>query len=754
MKVKYKNIFIALGLVGCVVLNTATQVIRAYADGTTYGDTNYPYHISVSVDENIDWVDYMAVAGNPWASDQDVYYDEDGLYTGTDYIYVVLKPTISAVDKNIGIRVSGDDSPYTKINLNNRSDENNTYIFGVEFDNRELNKTHFSLLPYIEDPQLDPDPQPDDAWKQNYTEVNLRQATNLTLNEQTGVATATYEHGSIDITGESNFIVESTDWDYGDNQMGTMWRLYVENGGTIHCNVSPEEGYDVRATLGGQPLEVQVGDNEYAGLNPGEHLEVEFSFEEHHNPEPGDDIENNSTATFDYTFAGTTMADFAVNNSIIVHGDDPNIPMPDFDENNHANFERDYYADPESDTVTFYFATLWTDVIDEIVINGTSYDLPSGHDELQQNFTDQMIVFVLPNVPKSNLYTITTNTHEITEEEIFLGNFLWDNDETLLDDPNYDGNADDVIGHGTIEFISATYNNQTVNSVDELNEIGGVFGWADSIELDGQPSSTGGAMFADGTIVTVRLIPEKGYQLTSFGINGGQFEAEDNTGEYTFEVKKGNGHLAATFTPVDDVVNAESEKVSSGTIVVAGDDDQVSTGTVRLDVKDIELTPDQISNFEEIAGDYEISTYLDISLYNTIYKGTENEDDAWDTRVDELSSPATITLQLEEGVDGNSVVIVHEKHDGTYEIISTTYDATTHTITFRTSSFSNYAIAYSTVEDTEVPDTGENPDAPDTGENTNKQDSVATNYNVLIIVNVALVVIGLVGYAAKRFLRK
>ena len=744
MRTKYKNVLVALGLVACTALGSVIPVVRTYADGNTYGDNNYPYHISVGVEENADWVDYMTVSGNPWASSQDVYYDEDGLYTEEQYIYVVLKPTTSAVDKNIGIRVSGDAAPYTEVVLNNRSDENNTYIFGINYDNRELNSNYFSLYPYIEDPQPDPDPQPDDAWKQNYTEVNLRLATNLTLNEQTGVATATYDHGTVTITSASAFIVESDEWDYGDH-VGIMWRLYVENGGTINCNVAPDENYDVSAMLDGEPLEVAVGDNEYTNLVPGTHLEVEFNFDEHHDPAPGDDIPSNSTATFDYTFTGTTMADFAVNNSIILHGDDPNIPMPQFDANNHANFERDYYADPNSGTVTFYFATLWIDVIDEIVINNTSYDLPSGHDELQENFSDQMIIFVIPNVPKADTYTITTNTHQITEAEVFLGNFLWDNDETLLDDPNYEGNADDIIGHGTIEFVSATYNNQTVTSVDALNEIGGVFGWADSIDIDGQPSTSGGAMFADGTIVTVRLIPEKGYQLTSFGINGGQFETEDNTGEYTFEVRKGNGHLAAVFTPVDDVVNAESDKVSSGTIVVTGNDDQVSTGTVRLDVKDIELDPDQIANFEETAGNYEIATYLDISLYNTIFKGTEDGDDAWDTRVDELSSPATITLQLEEGVDGNSVVIVHEKHDGTYEIIPTTYDAATNTITFRTSSFSNYAIAYATVEEA----------APNTGENTNtEQSSVTANYSVLIITNAVLVMVGLVGYTAEHFLHK
>ena len=75
----------------------------------------------------------------------------------------------------------------------------------------------------------------------------------------------------------------------------------------------------------------------------------------------------------------------------------------------------------------------------------------------------------------------------------------------------------------------------------------------------------------------------------------------------------------------------------------------------------------------------------------------------------ELNNEATITLQLENGVNGNEVVIVHEKHDGTYEIIPTTYDSATNTITFKTSSFSNYAIASKTIDTTSTnPQTGDN----------------------------------------------
>ena len=50
-------------------------------------------------------------------------------------------------------------------------------------------------------------------------------------------------------------------------------------------------------------------------------------------------------------------------------------------------------------------------------------------------------------------------------------------------------------------------------------------------------------------------------------------------------------------------------------------------------------------------------------------------------------------MKLEDGVDGSNFVIIHEKHDGTYEVIETIYDPEANTITFEVDSFSNYAIA-------------------------------------------------------------
>ena len=87
---------------------------------------------------------------------------------------------------------------------------------------------------------------------------------------------------------------------------------------------------------------------------------------------------------------------------------------------------------------------------------------------------------------------------------------------------------------------------------------------------------------------------------------------------------------------------------------------------------------------------------------------------------EDLRTPATITLKLDESVDGDTVVLVHEKHDATSEVIDTTYDKTNHTITFNTSSFSNYAIASKKIENTtniETSNKVDNTTNPQTGDN-------------------------------------
>ena len=511
---------------------------------------------------------------------------------------------------------------------------------------------------------------------ENYVKVMMRKATDFESSDVADVFI--YDGGTVSIAGASQSSIEEEPWDYGDHQ-GTMLMFYTTST-ALEFVTTPSQGYSAEARVDGNLVDLTPeGTYVKNDFVLGDVFEIEFEFHE----DQSDPVPDNTEATFDYTYTGSAV-DWHINVKFI------NAREQNFDQNRHANFRDSYPTQDGDTTVKFTIESLWIDVVDGLTINDVDYSdyIPTGREELAEHYNGgQMVVFDV-TVPIAETYEITSSTHQMTEEELFMGNFLWDNDTSKLDtlDEN-DERRDDIIGHGTLEFVKAVYGENEYDSLEEVNNAGNLFYFKED-----EKTGVGSATFPVGTELTVRLLPEAGYQLTSFGINRGTFEPQENVGEYTFVIRGGNGHLAADFEAVEDVVEVNAEAIESGSIELGGD--EFDYGTARLDVNETDLSDEDIAGFEDAAGDYDISTYLDISLYQITYKGTP--DDTWDDQINELENEATITLQLGEDVNGDEIVIVHQKHDGTYEVIPTTYDPVTHTITFKTSSFSNYAIATKT----------------------------------------------------------
>lgn len=298
---------------------------------------------------------------------------------------------------------------------------------------------------------------------------------------------------------------------------------------------------------------------------------------------------------------------------------------------------------------------------------------------------------------------------------------------------------DSLVQHGDVEILSVKLEDGTIltsKQMQEYVEEDRGFGMQKYPKYNDayleKTQTTGEVRIKPGLEVTIKLIPNYGYQLTSTSLNGTRIEAvNDKQSTFTFNMPATPLHLSALFTKVEDKVKTQSKKIQSGNIEIT--DNEIDTGSVILSVRDVELKQDKISNFKEAAKGYNISSYLDINLDQVIYKGTEN--DVWTNELRELNSPAKITLKLEEGVDGNEIVIVHEKHDGTYEIIPTTYDKEKNTIIFNTSSFSNYAIASKTIS---IEKSNENTLNPKTSDNIMKYCIVFT-INLLVILMIPVV---------------
>ena len=301
-------------------------------------------------------------------------------------------------------------------------------------------------------------------------------------------------------------------------------------------------------------------------------------------------------------------------------------------------------------------------------------------------------------VDKADEYDIEVNLSEMEGHYIAIGNFLWSDEEQ---DVGHDG----YIGNATLELQKVEYEIDLNGDEDYEDEGEKVTVLVDEDGNFEDPhnyieyfpyGSTGSLVVPEGANCRMKITPDYGYQVLTFGSNDNPIVTGE-VSEFIFPAHKGNFHLGAKVVKVDDVVDAKSAKVESGTIELG--EKEIDSGTVVLTVSDAEVDEGKIAKYEEKAGDYEITSYLDIDLDKVIYKGTE--DDVWSERLHELKNEATITLKLEEGVDGNNIIIIHNVNDGEeYEIIEIeSYDPETNTVTFKTNSFSGYAIAVKSDEE-------------------------------------------------------
>ncbi|MCI5620119.1 MAG: hypothetical protein MR355_00920 [Lachnospiraceae bacterium] len=272
------------------------------------------------------------------------------------------------------------------------------------------------------------------------------------------------------------------------------------------------------------------------------------------------------------------------------------------------------------------------------------------------------------------------------EQKIYFptGNFLWSNWEQ-------DKETDMFLDHTLVEFVRFTYTDKggqtvTYDSLEAMNNANHAY-----LHFDGDPNKGEATLIAGGEL-TVRLTPRYGYQVVQFGPNGGAFRSNpDKVAEYTFTIANGNCHLGAKCAPVSDKVTSNAEGVSNGGIEINAENaKEFEIGTAVLSVDDTQPSAAEISGFETAASGYVVDSYLDLNLNNVVYRGSEES--VWSTEVTELTNKATIALTVSEELS-DDVKIIHQKHDGTYELLDATYDAATKTVSFETDSFSKYAIA-------------------------------------------------------------
>lgn len=297
--------------------------------------------------------------------------------------------------------------------------------------------------------------------------------------------------------------------------------------------------------------------------------------------------------------------------------------------------------------------------IGSVTINNQEMSLPAEK-------SDQ-VEFKVAAAPRYSI--VVTKSQDATN---IPRTIIWDSDRTH----NSSLKEEDLLKNGTIEILDIQDENGNSVGLKDVN----------------QDDKSGWANIIPGSKVIMRLKPNYGYQLTSLKINDENLKAGKEQSTFEYIMPDTNVHISGIFEKVDDQVKTLSNEVKSGSITISNQ--EIDTGSVILSVNDVEPTNLQKTNFEKTVENYTIASYLDIKLDQVVYKGTAN--DTWTNSLSTLNHDANIQLQLEKGINGNDVVLVHEKHDGTYETLSTTYDSSTNTLSFKTTSFSNYAIAYKT----------------------------------------------------------
>lgn len=200
----------------------------------------------------------------------------------------------------------------------------------------------------------------------------------------------------------------------------------------------------------------------------------------------------------------------------------------------------------------------------------------------------------------------------------------------------------------------------------------------------------GGYVFAEpGTIITIRMIPDYGYQAPSSYINGNELEpvvSDRNT--FTYEMPYTNIHLQGVFVKTPDEFVITNSAVSSASVDVGS---SIKSGNVRVTIGELSISEEEKAAMQSAASTGVANLYVDLSVENFwLQGGTGNE---WTSDVKELNSELTISVVIDQTqfTDSSNFCVVRN-HNGKIEVLPAVYDSKTGTVTFSTDQFSDYAI--------------------------------------------------------------
>lgn len=228
---------------------------------------------------------------------------------------------------------------------------------------------------------------------------------------------------------------------------------------------------------------------------------------------------------------------------------------------------------------------------------------------------------------------------------------------------------DGRIEHGTAEIIKI--NGQDVSQMTFSN-------------FANNPGDKSGGHLAvkRDDVVTIKLIPDYGYQLSGASINGVTLAPQTEVSTFTFKMPDTNVHFKGIFTQTQDEINTTGTKVSSASVENGAN--AAPSGNLRLTVEDSDAnTTNALAQVENAVSAEAVKLTLD----QIVSKGDGTN---WENPVTQFDQPVKMKLQVADYDTAAGYEVVRE-HNGNLTKLTTSVSENG-TLTFETNQFSTYFI--------------------------------------------------------------
>lgn len=228
---------------------------------------------------------------------------------------------------------------------------------------------------------------------------------------------------------------------------------------------------------------------------------------------------------------------------------------------------------------------------------------------------------------------------------------------------------DGRIEHGTAEIIKI--NGQDVSQMTFSN-------------FANNPGDKSGGHLAvkRDDVVTIKLIPDYGYQLSGASINGVTLAPQTEVSTFTFKMPDTNVHFKGIFTQTQDEIKTSATKVSSASFENGAN--AAPSGNLRLTVAD--SNEDTTNALAQVANAVSAEA-VNLTLDQIVSKGNGN---SWETPVTQFSQPVKMKLKVADYDTAAGYEVVRE-HNGNLTNLPTSVSEDG-TLTFEINQFSTYFI--------------------------------------------------------------